>query len=114
MVTTQDDARVPLSEYVSEARTLARVIRRIVRYRPTGTRNVAELLESRAAEHGMRTALVFGDERFTYGDWNARANRVAHWARERGLRRGDVVALLMENRPEYLFVWTGRHCPERA
>ena len=101
------DERVALREYVSEARMLARVIRRIVRYRPTGPRNFAEVIEARAAELGARTAIRFGDERFTYADWNARANQVAHWGRERGLRRGDVVALLMENRPEYLFVWSG-------
>ena len=108
MATTPSDGeRVGLREYVSEARMLAQVIQRIVRYRPNSKRNAAELLEARALEHGARTAIVFGDERFTYDEWNARANRVAHWGRERGLRRGDVVALLMENRPEFLFVWTG-------
>lgn len=108
MATTPSDGeRVALREYVSEARMLAKVIRRIVRYRPTSKHNVAELLEARALEHGARPAIVFGDERFTYDDWNTHANRVAHWGRERGLRRGDVVALLMENRPEFLFVWTG-------
>ena len=105
--TPSDGERVALGEYVSEARMLAKVIRRIVRYRPTSKHDAAELLEARALEYGARTAIVFGDERFTYDDWNARANRVAHWGRERGLRRGDVVALLMENRPEFLFVWTG-------
>src|SRR5271166_2680099 len=100
-------ARVALREYVHEARLLGRLLRRVVRYRPTGKRNVAGVFEARAAEHPTRTALVFDDERFTYADWNARANRVAHWAWRQGLRRGDVVALLMENRPEYLFVWCG-------
>ena len=104
---SQDPERVALSEYVSEAHMLGRVIRRIVRYRPTGPRNFAEVFEARVAAYGSRTAIRFDDERFTYGDWNARANQVAHWGRERGLRRGDVVALLMENRPEYLFVWSG-------
>ena len=98
---------VALHEYFDEVRTLGRVLSRVVRYRPTGRRSVPELLEARASDYPTRTAILFGDERFTYGDWNARANRVAHWAQGRGLRRGDVVALLMDNRPEYLFVWSG-------
>jgi fatty-acyl-CoA synthase len=106
-VSTDGDGRVALREYVDEARTLGRVISRVIRYRPTGRRNVPELLEARAAAFPGRAAILFGDERFTYGDWNSYANRVAHWARREGLRRGDVVALLMDNRPEYLFVWSG-------
>jgi fatty-acyl-CoA synthase len=106
MVQNPDD-HVALREYLGEARTLARIIRRFAKYRPRGKRNVPDLLEARALEHAARTAIVFGEERFTYDEWNARANRVAHWAREQGLRHGDVVALLMENRPEFLFVWSG-------
>lgn len=102
-----DDDRVALDEYVAEARALGSLLRRVTRYGPTSGRNFAELLETRDAEDGLRTALRFMDERFTFSDWNARANRVAHWAHAQGLKRGDVVALLMENRPEYLFVWSG-------
>ena len=36
-----------------------------------------------------------------------RANRVAHWASAQGIGRGDVVALLMENRPEFVATWAG-------
>ena len=39
--------------------------------------------------------------------YNANANRIAHWALERGIGKGDVVAVLMGNRPEYLEVWAG-------
>jgi fatty-acyl-CoA synthase len=99
--------RVPLREYVDEARTVGKVLRRFVRYRPGGKRNVTELLEGHAATHPARTALLFDDERYSYGDWNDWANRIAHWARREGLRQGDVVALLMDNRPEYFFVWSG-------
>jgi fatty-acyl-CoA synthase len=106
-VATNGDGRVALREYIDEARTLGRVLSRVIRYRPTGKRSVPELLEARASEYPTRTAILFGDERFTYGDWNAQSNRVAHWALGQGLRRGDVVALLMDNRPEYLFVWSG-------
>ena len=57
--------------------------------------------------HPDRPFVLFEARRLSYGEFNAAANRVAHWARGQGLGCGDVVALLMENRPEYLVVWAG-------
>ena len=47
------------------------------------------------------------DERrsLTYRDLDAMANRYAHWAKGRGLNRGDTIALMMTNRVEYLAAW---------
>jgi fatty-acyl-CoA synthase len=98
---------VALREYADELRLLAKVLGRAARYLPGGRRTVPDLLEARARELGGRPAIVFGDERFSFAEWNARANRFAHWGAREGLRRGDVVALLMENRPEFLFAWSG-------
>ncbi|HET6182695.1 MAG TPA: AMP-binding protein [Acetobacteraceae bacterium] len=42
----------------------------------------------------------------TYGELDARSNQLAHLLRARGLKRGDTVALYMENNPRYLeIVW---------
>ena len=53
--------------------------------------------------------LAVADERrsLTYRELDALANRYAHWARGRNLRRGDVVALMMLNRAEFLAAWLG-------
>ena len=37
----------------------------------------------------------------------ARMNRYARWARDQRLAKGDVVGLMMPNRPEYLAIWLG-------
>jgi len=68
---------------------------------------------------------VFDDVSYTFADWNAKANqvrrpawrldshrarariKVARWAKGVGLKRGDVIAVMMENKPECLFMWTG-------
>ncbi|MFT4955107.1 MAG: fatty-acyl-CoA synthase [Brevundimonas sp.] len=49
------------------------------------------------------------DERrsLTYRELDTLANRFAHWARGRNLRRGDAVALMMLNRADYLAAWIG-------
>ena len=41
-------------------------------------------------------------ETVTFGELEARANRLAHLYRDRGLRRGDHVAIFMENNARYL------------
>ena len=91
---------------VSMAR-LFTLIHRTLRHKPTTPYTVGDLVEERAAAYPERTFLFFEERRISYGEVNAAANRVAHWAHGCGLRVGDRVALLMQNRPEYLFAWAG-------
>ena len=80
----------------------------VARERPTSSTTVADRLEERARKGREQTAVLFeGGTRWTFGEWNEAANRVAAWARGRGLGMGDAVALLMENRPEFIAVWAG-------
>lgn len=45
-------------------------------------------------------------EGVTYAELEARANQVAHWLRDQGVRAGDVVAIMAENHPRlYEFIW---------
>ncbi|QJW95167.1 long-chain-acyl-CoA synthetase [Frigoriglobus tundricola] len=56
---------------------------------------------------GDKPALLSERECFSYRDLAGRARRYARWALARGVAKGDVVGLLMPNRPEYLAVWLG-------
>lgn len=56
---------------------------------------------------GTRPALLSDRESFTYLELASRVRRYARWAIEQGVGKGDVVALLMPNRPEYLAIWLG-------
>lgn len=47
-------------------------------------------------------ALLYADQVISYRDANQQANRIAHHLHDQGIRKGDVVALLIENRPELL------------
>ena len=68
---------------------------------------VREMFEELAREHTDRLALFSDTERLTYSALNGRANRYARWARSQGFAKGDVIALLMPNRPEFICVWLG-------
>ncbi|MFJ8629533.1 amino acid adenylation domain-containing protein [Streptomyces sp. NPDC093568] len=59
-------------------------------------RRVHELFEQRVAAHPDAVAAVCGDRHLTYRELNARANRLARALLARGLRREDVVAVVME------------------
>ena len=74
---------------------------------PASKRTAADLIERRAARQPQDVFVRFEGRAVCYAEHNAAANRIAHWALEKGLGKGDVVALLMENRPEYLAVWSG-------
>ena len=69
--------------------------------------SVADRIEDQAAKLGDQPFVFFEERWLTYRGWNEAANRVAYWADEEGLGKGTVVALLMENRPEFLVIWAG-------
>jgi fatty-acyl-CoA synthase len=68
-------------------------------------RTLALELERRSAHRSQaaRPFLLHADQQFDYEEANRIVNRIAHAYRAAGVRKGDVLALLMENRPE--FVW---------
>jgi fatty-acyl-CoA synthase len=63
-----------------------------------------------AARAGESQALLSDEESFTYDQLVRRANQYARWSLHQGLRKGEVVALLMTNRPEYFALWLGLTC----
>ena len=78
-----------------------------MQHTPSQELTVADRVEEQAAEHGERPFIYFEDRVISYSELNAQANRVAHLARDAGLRRGDVAALMLENRPEFISTWVG-------
>src|SRR6185312_14018210 len=63
---------------------------------------IGVLLRQRARLHPERPAIIDGSRRFTYRVFNARANRLSAVLRALDIGRGDRVAILSENRAEYL------------
>lgn len=52
--------------------------------------------------------IVYENQTLTYQDVDKRSNRVAKVFRTAGgLKRGDIVALLMSNEPDFICVWFG-------
>ncbi|MET3616290.1 fatty-acyl-CoA synthase [Rhizobium aquaticum] len=63
---------------------------------------IGTLFRDASRRHAANIAIRAGAARTSYADLNARVNQVADFLKGRGLGRGDRVAILSENRSEYL------------
>jgi acyl-CoA synthetase (AMP-forming)/AMP-acid ligase II len=64
--------------------------------------NLGDALTRSAARTPAAEAVVDGDRRFTYREFDESVNRVAHGLLSRGYRRGDALAILSGNSVEFL------------
>ena len=86
---------------------IGRSLIRMRHVKPDSPVTIVDIVSEFARKAPQSTAILYQDRRVTYGELKAGANRYAHWGASIDIRRGDVVALLMENRPEYLIAWLG-------
>ena len=70
-------------------------------------RTFPRVIEERAAEFADAPALLSERECFSYRELAERANQYSRWALAQNLRKGQCVALMMGNRPEFLAIWLG-------
>jgi acyl-CoA synthetase (AMP-forming)/AMP-acid ligase II len=67
--------------------------------------NVGDSLTRSAFARPERLAVVDGDRRWTYAEFNALVNRLAHGLLDRGYQPGDALALASGNSAEFLAVY---------
>lgn len=65
------------------------------------------LIDQVAERDGNALALISDTINLTYGELIEESNRYARWALGEGLEVGDVVCLMMPNKPEYIAFWLG-------
>ena len=88
---------------------IARTLWRMRHVKPDSPRILSDIVEQHAARTPAGIAIFYQDSIVTYRELDEGANRYAHWAVGQGVKKGDAVALFMENRPEYLMAWIGLH-----
>jgi citronellyl-CoA synthetase len=70
--------------------------------RPTKPMGLGWAFEKAVRANPYGIALHFEESQYTYAQLNEWANQIAHHFLSKGLQKGDVAALLIENRPELL------------
>ncbi len=68
---------------------------------------IPEVLAEKAAKLGDKPMLLFEDSAYSYAEIDRLSNRVANALLEAGISKGDNVALMLPNSPEFLFSWFG-------
>ena len=70
--------------------------------KPDDVVSLAKSFESSTDKYSDRTFMYFEDQVWSYKQTNERANAVATYLRDAGIKHSDKVVVFMENRPEYI------------
>jgi len=97
----------PAPASVSPGRAWLRALELTAPIARNRNRILSTVIEERAEQLGDAPALLSDRECMTYGQLSQRINQYARWALDLGIGQGEVVGLLMTNRPEYLAIWLG-------
>ncbi|WP_034492613.1 long-chain-acyl-CoA synthetase [Afifella pfennigii] len=84
-----------------------RTLKKVTAAAKNKNRTFPDIADELAERFGDRPALISEQERWTYREYNERANQYARWALANGVKKGDCVALMMPNRPDYMAAWLG-------
>jgi long-chain acyl-CoA synthetase len=66
---------------------------------------MSDIIRRSALRFPEKTALIHGANRLTYRSLNQRVNRLAHSLLKTGFRKGDLVAALLHNCPEFFEIY---------
>ncbi|MFO1470383.1 MAG: long-chain fatty acid--CoA ligase [Turneriella sp.] len=69
--------------------------------------SISQLWSERVREHSEKTYLHFHDRSWTYGEFESEIAKAAGAFKALGAVRGDHIAVLIPNSPEFLFAWFG-------
>ena len=69
--------------------------------------NLREFIESKAERNPSKSFLFYEREVISYEEFDRKINQAANGFRELGVRKGDRIALMLSNRPEFLYTWFG-------
>jgi len=94
------------SEYLYFTGAL-RMLKRLKPLQKNPDSTLSDVVSRLAEIHQHRIAFYYQDQTVTYAQLEERANRYARWAISIGVEKGDVVGLLMPNKPEYVIAWLG-------
>ena len=69
--------------------------------------NLKLMLEQSAKRYGGKTAVAMGDSRLSYAQLDEASNKVANALMGMGVKKGDRVAVLLPNSPEFAAIYFG-------
>ncbi|MCA9627102.1 MAG: long-chain-acyl-CoA synthetase [Myxococcales bacterium] len=87
-----------------ELEATGRLLPHLHRVLPGSHWHIARIIARNAERFGNHTALRYLEESYSWQEFEDRLARYAGYLRRKGIKQGDVVALMMDNRPDFLFI----------
>lgn len=91
-----------LVRQIPELPTTLKGVAALAGTKPNKNKSIGLLLEKHARNQPDHVAIRYQTITYTYGELNQQANRLAHLMISQGIKTGDTVGILLENRPETL------------
>ena len=94
------DVAAKIPAFLKKVPNLVNGLRQAYLRTPNTAAGVGLAFEKAVQRNPEGIALRFEDQSFSYTELNGWANQIAHYYLSLGAKKGDVVALMVENRPE--------------
>ncbi|WP_164670205.1 class I adenylate-forming enzyme family protein [Virgibacillus doumboii] len=70
-----------------------------------GDMTIYTYLEKQAKKYKEKPFLYFEEEIISYEEMLNRVNKTAAWLEKKGIKKGDTVAMMLKNSPEFYYIW---------
>ena len=70
-------------------------------------RTVSDMFQETVSKHPQKAAIIFEKRMWSFKEVDEYSNRIANFFKAQGYQKGDVVALFLENCPEFICIWLG-------
>jgi fatty-acyl-CoA synthase/citronellyl-CoA synthetase len=91
-----------LKRSLPEAPQAINGVKSLISVKPDDFNSLGLVLEMRAEKSPNNLAILQGEKRYTYKDINEWTNRYSQYLQSVGFKSGDVISIMIENRPEAL------------
>ncbi|XP_066141587.1 long-chain fatty acid transport protein 4 isoform X1 [Euwallacea fornicatus] len=78
-----------------------------VKYLHKGDYPLWKIFEKNVKRHPHKPAVLFEDQEWSFIQVEEYSNKIANIFKNHGYKKGDRVALFLENKPEYVGIWLG-------
>ena len=84
--------------------SIIKTFREFLKFEDSSIMSLGAVLEKNAEKYGPRPALMYEDQVINHDEFNKSVNRYAHYFIGKGVKKGDIAMVLVDNRPELLML----------
>ncbi|XP_068902610.1 long-chain fatty acid transport protein 4-like isoform X2 [Tenebrio molitor] len=92
-----------------DIKALYKYIRLLIQIKSWQRKDVTlvDIFRQNVKKHPHKPCILFEDEEWNFAQVEEFSNKIANVFKSHGYKKGDIVALFLENRPEFIATWLG-------